>query len=171
VKIYSETGQGTTVKMYFPRLLQRTIEQEAEEALPVAEGESETILVVEDDPDVRAFLLEMLRELKYRVIPADNAQAALRVLVDDSRRVDLLMTDVIMPGLNGRELGRRAQALRPGLSVLYMTGYSRNAVVHHGRLDDGVDLIQKPISEAQLATRIRQILDRKTMVRGAGGAS
>jgi len=161
VKIYSETGQGTTVKMYFPRLLQRTIEQEAEEALPVAEGESETILVVEDDPDVRGYLLEMLRELKYRVIPADNAQAALRVLVDDSRRVDLLMTDVIMPGLNGRELGRRAQALRPGLSVLYMTGYSRNAVVHHGRLDEGVDLIQKPISEAQLATRIRQILDRK----------
>jgi PAS domain S-box-containing protein len=162
VKIYSEPGQGTTVKMYFPRLVQRTIAQEAEEDLPVAEGESETILVVEDDPDVRSYLLEMLRELNYRVVPANNAQAALHVLVEDTKRVDLLLTDVIMPGLNGRELGRRAQALRPGLPVLYMTGYSRNAVVHHGRLDEGVDLIQKPISQAQLATRIRQILDRTT---------
>src|SRR4029079_2904932 len=91
---------------------------------------------------------------------ADNAQAALHVLIDDSRRIDLLLTDVIMPGLNGRELGRRAQALRPRLRVLYMTGYSRNAVVHHGRLDEGVDLIQKPVSQAQLATRVREILDR-----------
>jgi PAS domain S-box-containing protein len=161
VKIYSEAGHGTTVKMYFPRRLQRTIEQEAEEGLPVAEGESETILVVEDDPDVRAYLLEMLRELKYRVIPANSAQAALHVLVEENKRIDLLLTDVIMPGLNGRELGRRAQALRPALPVLYMTGYSRNAVVHQGRLDEGVDLIQKPISQGPLAARIRQILDRR----------
>jgi CheY-like chemotaxis protein len=160
VKIYSEVGQGTTVKMYFPRLVQRTVEEEPVEESPVAEGESETILVVEDDPDVRAYLLDMLRELKYRVIPANNAQAALHVLVDDTKRVDLLLTDVVMPGLNGRELGRRAQALRPGLRVLYMTGYSRNAVLHQGRLDEGVDLIQKPVSQVQLATRIRQMLDR-----------
>src|SRR5262249_31932061 len=145
VKIYSEPGHGTTVKMYFPRFVERTIEEEAVEATPVAEGDSETLLVVEDDPDVRAYLLEILRQLNYRVIPANNAQAALRVLVEDNRRVDLMLTDVVMPGLNGRELGRRAQALRPGLPVLYMTGYSRNAVVHQGRLDEGVDLIQKPI--------------------------
>jgi PAS domain S-box-containing protein len=160
VKIYSEVGQGTTVKMYFPRLVQRTLEEEAVEDLPIAEGESETILVVEDDPDVRAYLLDTLRELKYRVVPANNAQAALRVLEQDTNRVDLLLTDMVMPGLNGRELGRRAQALRPGLQVVYMTGYSRNAVLHQGRLDHGVDLIQKPVSQAQLATRIRQILDR-----------
>jgi PAS domain S-box-containing protein len=161
VKIYSEVGHGTTVKMYFPRLVQRVVEEEAAEESLLAEGESETILVVEDDPDVRAYLLDMLRELKYRVIPANNAQAALHVLVEDSKRVDLLLTDVVMPGLNGRELGRRAQALRPGLRVLYMTGYSRNAVVHQGRLDEGVDLIQKPVSQVQLATRLRQLLDRK----------
>jgi PAS domain S-box-containing protein len=161
VKIYSEPGHGTTVKMYFPRFVERTIEEEIVEATPVAEGDSETILVVEDDQDVRSYLLEMLRELKYRAIPASSAQAALHVLVEDDKQVNLLLTDVIMPGHNGRELGRRAQALRPGLPVLYMTGYSRNAVVHQGRLDEGVDLIQKPISQAQLATRIRQILDRK----------
>jgi PAS domain S-box-containing protein len=161
VKIYSEPGQGTTVKMYFPRLVQRTLEQEADDDLPVAEGGSETILVVEDDPDVRAYLLETLRGLKYRAIPANNAQAALHVLVDDSKPIDLLLTDVVMPGLNGRELGRRARVLRPKLPVLYMTGYSRNAVMHQGRLDEGVDLIQKPISQGQLATRIRQVLERR----------
>jgi PAS domain S-box-containing protein len=160
VKIYSESGQGTTVKLYFPRFLQRSVEQEAADELPVAEGDSESILVVEDDPDVRAYLLEALRGLNYRVIPADNAQAALRILVDDGKRVDLLLTDVVMPGLNGRELGRRAEVLRPGLRVLYMTGYSRNAVVHHGRLEEGVDLLQKPVSQAQLASRVREALDR-----------
>jgi PAS domain S-box-containing protein len=160
VKIYSEAGQGTTIKMYFPRFLQRTQEEEVAEDTPVAEGESETVLVVEDDPDVRAYLLEALRGLNYRVIAAGNAQAALHVLIDDDKRVDLLLTDVIVPGLNGRELGRRAQALRPGLRVLYMTGYSRNAVVHHGRLDEGVDLLQKPVSQTQLASRVREILDR-----------
>ncbi len=80
--------------------------------------------------------------------------------MQDEKRVDLLLTDIVMPGLNGRELGKRAQALRPGLRVLYMTGYSRNAVVHQGRLDEGVDLLQKPVSQAQLATRIRAMLDR-----------
>ena len=118
----------------------------------------------EDDPDVRAYLLDALRGLKYRAIAAANAQAALHVLIDDDKRVDLLLTDVIMPGLNGRELGRRAQALRPGIRVLYMTGYSRNAVVHHGRLAEGVDLLQKPVSQAQLASRVREILDRPPRV-------
>jgi CheY-like chemotaxis protein len=150
--------------MYFPRFMQRMLEEEDADELPIAEGESETVLVVEDDADVRAYLLDALRELNYRVIAADNAQGALHVLVDDARRVDLLLTDVIMPGLNGRELGRRAQALRPGLRVLYMTGYSRNAVVHHGRLKEGVDLIQKPVSQAQLASRVREILDRKARI-------
>jgi hypothetical protein len=98
VKIYSEQGHGTTIKMYFPRFMQRTIAEEAAEEMPAAEGESETVLVVEDDADVRAYLLEGLRELKYRVIAAENAQAALHVLIDDGRRIDLLLTDVICLG-------------------------------------------------------------------------
>ena len=81
-------------------------------------------------------------------------------LLKDETRVDLLLTDVVMPGVNGRELARRAQALRPRLPVLYMTGYSRNAVTHQGRLEEGVVLLQKPISQSQLATRIRELLDR-----------
>src|SRR6185369_10447923 len=148
VKIYSETGQGTTIKMYFPRYHQHDAAEEEPVAEPVAEGETgEAVLVVEDDPDLRSYLADTLRGLKYRVIVAANGQAALHVLIDDTRRVDLLLTDVVMPGLNGRELGRRAESLRPGLRVLYMTGYSRNAVLHQGRLEEGVELIQKPVSQ------------------------
>jgi PAS domain S-box-containing protein len=161
VKIYSELGQGTTIKMYFPRMFRvdDTVAENTE--ILIAEAEpNETILVVEDDTDVRTFLAETLRALKYRVVTASGAQNALMILVQDIHRVDLLLTDVVMPGINGRELGRRAQALRPGLPVVYMTGYSRNAVVHQGRLDEGVDLLQKPVSQQQLATRIRAALDK-----------
>jgi len=161
VKIYSEVNQGTTIKMYFPRLTAEAAEAEFDNEDIATGGEAgETILLVEDDSSVRTYLAEILRGLNYGVIIASNAQGALTVLLQDEKRVDLLLTDIIMPGLNGRELGRRAQALRPGLNVLYMTGYSRNAVMHHGRLDEGVELLQKPVSQGQLATRIRAMLDR-----------
>ena len=163
VKIYSEPGQGTTVKMYFPRLLRRDEGEEESNQDLVAQGEAdETILVVEDDADLRSYLADMLRGLDYGVIAAGNAQQALQVLGDAGRRVDVMMTDVVMPGLNGRDLARRAREVRPDLRVLYMTGYSRNAVIHQGRLEDGVELIEKPVGQAQLAARIREILDRRT---------
>ena len=161
VKIYSEPGQGTTVKMYFPRLHHagETAEEPAAEGLVESE-QSEVILIVEDDSDVRAYLADTLRGLNYQVIETPHAQAALTMLIQDDRRIDLMLTDVVMPGLNGRELGRRARALRPGLPVLYMTGYSRNAVIHQGRLEEGVDLLQKPVNQAALAARVRELLDR-----------
>jgi CheY-like chemotaxis protein len=164
VKIYSELGQGTTVKMYFPRLTASApVEDESEYDFVAQAEQSETILVVEDDTDLRTYLAEMLRNLNYQVITASSAQAALTILLQSERRVDLVLTDVVMPGINGRELGRRAQEMRPGLQVLYMTGYSRNAVVHQGRLDDGVELLQKPITQAQLALRIRAVLDKNQL--------
>ncbi|MGZ5866425.1 MAG: PAS domain S-box protein [Xanthobacteraceae bacterium] len=161
IKIYSEVGQGTSVHMYFPRLAGRDVEQDEANDDPIAEGEAnESILIVEDDSDLRSYLAEILRGLNYRVIVTVNAQSALTLLLQDDRRVDLMLTDIVMPGINGRELGRRAQELRPNLPILYMTGYSRNAVVHQGRLDEGVDLLQKPVTQAQLAARIREMLDR-----------
>ena len=161
VRIYSEPGQGTTVKMYFPRLTGAETEEIEGGPEPVAEGEQcETILVVEDDKDLRNYIADILRNLNYRVIVRPNAQGALTILLQDDKPVDLLLTDIVMPGLNGRELGKRAQAMRPGLPVLYMTGYSRNAIVHQGRLDEGVELLQKPVGQAQLAARIRALLDR-----------
>ncbi|HXH43193.1 MAG TPA: PAS domain S-box protein [Bradyrhizobium sp.] len=161
VKIYSEVGHGTSIKMYFPRYLgtgQAPV-NEPEDVLP--EGEKiETILVVEDDSDLRTYVCDVLRELNYRILAAPSAQGALTILLQEEPKVNLLLTDVVMPGINGRELGRRAQQIRPGLKVLYMTGYSRNAVVHQGRLDEGVDILEKPVSQAKLALRVREILDR-----------
>jgi PAS domain S-box-containing protein len=167
VRIYSEIGQGTTIKMYFPRLSGVGTEESEESAEPIIEGEqSETILIVEDDKDLRTYLADILRNLNYRVIPTPNAQSALTILLQADERVDLVLTDVVMPGINGRELGRRAQSLRPGLPVLYMTGYSRNAIVHQGRLDEGVEFLQKPVSQAQLAARIRKLLDTSPVAQG-----
>jgi PAS domain S-box-containing protein len=162
VKIYSEVGHGTTVKIYLPRMQGRGNAEEIEiEETAVCTEENETILVVEDDVDVRSYLAEVLRSLKYRVITTADAEAALVRLRRDDIAVDLLLTDIVMPGQNGRELGKEAARLRPGLEILYMTGYSRNAVVHQGRLDEGVDLIQKPVGQAQLAMRVRAALDRR----------
>jgi len=161
VKIYSEVGEGTSIKMYFPRYAgsSQPSSEDADEF--VSEGDSvETILVVEDDADLRAYLSDVLRDLNYRILSAGSAQAALTILLREDQHLDLLLTDVVMPGINGRELGRRAQQIRPKLKILYMTGYSRNAVVHQGRLDEGVDLLEKPVTQARLALKIRELLDR-----------
>jgi PAS domain S-box-containing protein len=162
VKIYSELGQGTTIKIYLPRFHGSAPDEAEQFDEPFAEGDRvEAILVVEDDNDLRVYLAEVLRELKYQVLTAANADSALAIISRERARLDLLLTDVVMPGMNGRELGRRALQLRPDLRVLYMTGYSRNAVVHQGRLDEGVDLLEKPVSQAKLALKVREVLDRK----------
>jgi PAS domain S-box-containing protein len=161
VKIYSELGQGTTVKLYFPRLAgQAGSQDEPEQDEPAESYHAETILLVEDDPDLRTYIGDILRSLKYRVLTAQNGSEALTVLREQGE-VDLLLTDIIMPGITGRELVTQAHEFSPVLKVLYMTGYSRNAVVHQGRLDEGVDLLQKPVSQAELAHRVRLILDRE----------
>jgi CheY-like chemotaxis protein len=160
VKIYSEPGHGTSVKIYFPRFTgDEATQVEDQDNVTEASTDGETILIVEDDEDLRSYLADTLRHLNYRVHLAPNAQTALTLLLQEDRRVDLMVTDVVMPGLNGRELAQRARAMRPSLKVLYITGYSRNAVVHQGRLDEGVELMQKPFSQAQIAMRIRTILD------------
>jgi two-component system NtrC family sensor kinase len=158
VRIYSEVGEGTTVKIYLPRSFAQAKPapvSTAPENIP--RGSQETVLVVEDDPDVRAYVAESLANLNYRVRQAADADAAITIL-DDASPIDLLLTDVVMPGTNGRVLADKAVQRRPGLKVLYMTGYSRNAIVHQGRLDPGVSLIQKPFSQDMLASRIRKIL-------------
>jgi PAS domain S-box-containing protein len=159
IKIYSEVDQGTTVKVYLPRNRHSRFDEPDVEPEAISFGESEVILVVEDDSDLRAYLSEVLRSLGYQVLTAPHAQAALPLLEQAGRRIDLLLTDVVMPGMNGRELGHRAHELRPDLRVLYMTGYSRNAIVHQDRLDEGVELLPKPITQTSLASRIRDVLD------------
>lgn len=163
IKIYSEVGQGTTVKLYLPRT------RAPEEGLgPVAtapiEGGNETILVVEDDEGVRAAVIDMLSELGYGVLKAANAEQALTIL-GSGATIDLLFTDVVMPGpIKTRELARRAQELHPGIQVLFTSGYTQNAIVHNGRLDDGVQLLSKPYRRDELARKLRTLLSmaRKT---------
>ena len=161
VKIYSEIGQGTTVKVYLPRLLrprpQAPEPARVTHALPLGEAR-EIVLVVEDEPAVREFSVQVLTELGYRVLEADGADAALRLL-EAHPDIALLFTDVVMPGLNGRQLADRARASRPELKVLFTTGYSRNAVVHNGVLDPGVHLIGKPFTSEELAQRVRAVID------------
>ena len=116
------------------------------------------MLVVEDDRDVRSYVVETLGTLGYDVLEAADGENALRLL-DEHKTVHLLLTDVVMPGMNGRKLADEAKQRQPALKILYMTGYSRNAIVHQGRLDPGVDLIQKPLSNELLASAVRKVLD------------
>jgi signal transduction histidine kinase len=160
VKIYSEPGEGTTVKLYLPRLNApgTAVPVEAARATPAA-AITESILVVEDDADVRAFATHALADLGYRVLEAPDAQSALRVL-DREARIDLLFTDVGLPnGVNGRQLAEEARRRRPALKILYTTGYARNAIIHQGRLDPGVGLVAKPFTQTDLARTVRNVLD------------
>ena len=119
----------------------------------------EVVLLVEDNEDVRAYSAMILNELGYGVLEAADADAAL-VLIRSEQRIDMLFTDVVLPGRSGRVLADAALQLRPQLKILFTTGYSRNAIVHHGRLDAGVQLITKPFTFEQLAARVRDILDK-----------
>ena len=163
LKIYSEPGDGTTIKIYLPRF--DSTEGEDIESVPqvAPEGSSaETILVVEDDADVRAQSVEALGELGYRVLQAADGPSALRLLRREAH-IDLLFTDVVLPnGLTGAQVATEAAEIQPGLKILFTTGYARNAIVHNGRLDPGVQLITKPYSFADLAAKIRDVLDGLT---------
>ncbi len=160
VKIYSELGHGTTVKIYLPRLSIQHADEETEELSPIPEGSAaETILVVEDDDDVRAYSVEMLRELGYAVLEAHDGPSGVHILQQGSP-IHLLFTDVVLPGgMTGAQIAEEARKLKPGIKVLFATGYARNAIVHHGRLDKGVELITKPFDFRSLAARVRDVLD------------
>ncbi|SDF60137.1 MULTISPECIES: PAS domain-containing protein [unclassified Duganella] len=157
VKIYSEEGSGTTVKLYLPRSM------EAEDTpLPLETraviGGTETILVAEDDEGVRATVVELLSELGYQVLKASDAASALSI-IDSGIHIDLLFTDVVMPGpLRSPDLARKARERRPGIAVLFTSGYTENAIVHGGRLDAGVDLLGKPYTREALARKVRHVL-------------
>ena len=157
VKIYSELGHGTVVKMYLPR------SQQSEDLLTPVDagattGGTETILVAEDDEEVRATVVDILSELGYRVLKAKDAASALTI-IESGARIDLLFTDVVMPGpLKSPELARKARERIPDIAVLFTSGYTENAIVHGGRLDAGVDLLPKPYSREALAQKLRQVL-------------
>jgi signal transduction histidine kinase len=174
IRVYSEEGQGTTVKIYLPRL---TSFQETQ-AFPVALAaeaaetprarEGETILLVEDNAGVREYAVSVLEDLGYRVLEAADADAALSILAG-GRKPGLLFTDVVLPGkINGRELAEEVLKLQGSIAVLFSTGFTRNAIVHHGRLDTGVHLIHKPYTQQELARKVRELLDQRNPVLANG---
>ena len=160
VKLYSEVGQGTVVKLYLPRLLGGRAEAKPKrEEIQVIGGQGETVLVVEDEPAVREHSVASLQELGYRVLAASDGHAAMRVLARETE-IAVLFTDVGLPGgMTGRQLVDAARLLRPELKVVYTTGYARNAIVHGGVLEPGTELLPKPFSYAALAAKIRTVLD------------
>jgi PAS domain S-box-containing protein len=163
VKIYSEIGEGTTVKLYLPRHHSEVDAQEEAPMLGITRGRrSETVLVVEDDADVRTYSTESLRELGYTVLEASHARAALQIL-DANPDTAVIFTDIGLPGgMNGRQLAEEAHKRHPTIKVLFTTGYARNAIVHDGRLDPGVELLTKPFTQAALGAKLRDIIDARS---------
>jgi signal transduction histidine kinase/ActR/RegA family two-component response regulator len=158
---YSEIGIGTTIKVYLPRSdseAPRRVSGPVE--APVSVRGTETVLVVEDEISVRQLVSGVLKRCGYTVIVADDGFDALRAIEGQSAKIDLLLTDVVMPGMSGRRLADRLAAERPGLRILYMSGYTEHAIVHHGVLDAGTDFIEKPFTPEQLTRKVRHALDR-----------
>ncbi len=164
IKIYSEVGEGTTVKLYLPRVMQTEDVLTDTSKLPVRGG-SETVLVVEDDEEVRETAVALLSELGYRVLKARDAASALNV-IESGVPIDLLFTDVVMPGpLRSPELARKAKERLPNIAVLFTSGYTENAIVHGGRLDPGLELLGKPYTREQLARKVRHVLGNEAQHR------
>jgi PAS domain S-box-containing protein len=169
IAVTSEVAAGTTFRVYLPRV------EAPAEAVPAAvaaesPGGSEAILLVEDDPAVRELTREVLEESGYRVLSAASGPEAIALVEKDPSRIDLLLTDLVMPRMNGRELARRLHELRPGLATLFMSGYAPGAIVHQGVLDPGVAFIGKPLRPADLTRKVREVLDEGARARaGAAG--
>jgi two-component system, cell cycle sensor histidine kinase and response regulator CckA len=159
IEVYSEPGAGSTFKVYLPRAEDAQRPRKSYPGNAAAPPGAEAVLVVEDEAAVRALTCQVLKGLGYAVLEAANGEEALRACGPGGRRVDLLVTDVVMPGLGGRQLAERLLALHPGLRVLYLSGYPDDAVVRHGILEQEVNFLQKPFSPAALAQKVREVLD------------
>ena len=169
VKVYSEPGEGTSVKMYLPRAVGASLPMQRSGAPSDLPHGSATVLVVEDETGVREIAVAILRSLGYRVLEAADGDQGLVVFGSHATEIDLLLTDVVLPGkVRGRELAERTKAIRPELKVLFMSGYTENSIVHHGRLDDGVQLLGKPFKREQLARKVAEVLGSLLPAAGKG---
>jgi len=157
IDVRSQPGQGTTFKIYLPALVEAAADAGRPSVVP-ALGGKETVLVVEDQAQVRKYAVTALRAYGYRVIEAENAGEALTLCGRESGRIHLVLTDVVMPNIGGRELAARLEKLRPGIKVLFMSGYTGDAVVRQGALAEGAEFIQKPFDPEALAGKVRAVL-------------
>ena len=155
--VYSERFHGPTFKVYLPRVDEPLAEEASARAR--VSGGTETVMVVEDADNLRQLAREILSEQGYNVVEARSGREAVALLETDARRFDLLLTDLVMPGMSGRELADRAASVRPGIKVLFMSGYTDDALGNHGALDPGMSLIEKPFTVDVLLHRVRETLD------------
>jgi CheY-like chemotaxis protein len=160
VWVYSEPGRGTTFKVYLPRVDEPVEGLELESAVQPVAGGTETVLVAEDDPAVREIVADVLTRKGYRVLRAPDGQTALEMARAAAGEIHLLVTDIVMPGMTGRQLAEAFAIARPGVRVLYMSGYTDDAVVRQGVLAEGLPFLQKPFTPNALALKVREVLDR-----------
>ncbi len=171
IYLYSEPGAGTTVKIYIPRYAGGgEMEEEVGRPKSLPVGERETILLVEDEASLRKLAARMLKDLGYQVLEASSPKEALELCESYKGNVDLLFTDVVMPLMNGRELSERIREMRPGVRTLFMSGYTSNAIAHHGVLEPGMEFIQKPFSMRELALKVKEALAKNEKKGEAGSA-
>jgi len=158
VWVYSEAGKGTTFKIYLPRV-DEVVEEAARERLGPTPRGTETLLLVEDETEVRRIAQQVLETLGYTVLTAENGEQALTVAAQYENEIQLMITDVVMPQMGGPELVRRMAALRPDMGVLYMSGYTDDAIVRHGLMDERLEFLQKPFSADALARKVRKAIE------------
>ena len=161
VWVYSEIGRGTTFKIYLPSVEEEVAPREIQKAVASLPRGTETVLLVEDEEGVRELAKEYLESCGYKVLVAQNGQAAIDLVSKHSGPIDLIMTDIVMPGLSGSDLAKKVQSLRPDIRVVYMSGYTDQAIIHHGILSSDVLLLQKPFTMSTLAHKLREALTTK----------
>ena len=159
--VYSEQGKGTTFKIYFPRVSEAEVPAQAESRARKAVAGKETILLVEDEPTLRELVRRFLERHHYTVLEAEDGRAALDVVSQYTGRIHLLLTDIVMPDMNGRELARRLLRLRPGTPVIYMSGYTERTIQQNGELEPGLAFLQKPFTEETLMEKVRAVLESR----------
>jgi len=160
INVYSEPGKGTTVKIYLPRNNAEDIAVKERATIETPQGGTETILLVEDEQSVLMVGKTMLERFGYKVLTASTPREAIRLIEEHDEPIHLVLSDVVMPEMNGRELTEKLRSIKPSLKCLYMSGYTADVIAHHGILDKGVSMIQKPFSLRDLAAKVREALDR-----------
>jgi len=158
INLYSEPGEGTTFRIYLPVVEVQEITPKHEKSLEAMTGGTGTVLVVEDDPAILELSRAILEQLGYTVLTAGKPEEAIETVQNCADTIDLLITDVVMPQMNGRELARRIESIIPGLRCLYMSGYTANVIAQHGVLDPGINFLQKPFSLQEIAAKVNEVI-------------